>query len=182
MALLVEYNSYLKPVTNGDLQLMYTWRNKLDIRKFMFNDNKIEWKSHVNWFNSFRDDGKNDIRIFIENSKPRGVVQINKIDANHQTAEWGFYIGDGYKSGLGTLLAYHALNYIFEELNIRKLSAQVLSSNEKSLRFHNKIGFVHEGILQKQIIRDQKFIDVHLYALFNQDWKHNKIKLMEDYS
>lgn len=177
-----EYNSYIRNVTKADLQMIYTWRNKPEIRNLMFNDNKIEWGTHVNWFDSLKCDEKNDLKLFVEDNEPRGIVQINKINCIHQTAEWGFYIGDAYKKGLGTLLAYHSLNYIFDELNIRKLSAQVLSVNQKSFRYHRKVGFSQEGKLQQQIVRNDKFIDVYLFAQFNRNWKQNKSKLMGGYT
>ncbi|MGJ9459587.1 UDP-4-amino-4,6-dideoxy-N-acetyl-beta-L-altrosamine N-acetyltransferase [Oceanobacillus sp. CF4.6] len=177
-----DFNSYLRPVTNDDLQLIYTWRNKSEIRKLMFSDNVIEWDRHVNWFNSINSDMKNEIKVFMEDNVPRGIVQVNQINTDYQTAEWGFYIGDSYKKGLGILLAYHSLNYIFNELSIRKLSAQVLSINEKSLRFHRKVGFLQEGLLKQQILRNEKFIDVHLYAQFKQNWEHNKVLLMEGFT
>lgn len=176
------YNSFLRPVTNDDLQLIFNWRNRIEIRKFMFNNKEIEWEEHLNWFNSLKNDENNIIKIFIEDGEPRGVVQVNKINTIDKTAEWGFYIGDGYKIGLGKTLAYHALNYIYNELNIRKLSAKVLSTNEKSLRFHQKIGFVKEGTLRQHITRDKKFLDIILFAQFNQSWKHNKTRLLEDYT
>lgn len=182
MTFLVEYNSYLRSVTDEDLELIYKWRNKPNIRKYMFNEKKIEWQSHLKWFSSIINDDNNKIKLFIENNEPRGIVQINRIDIVHETAEWGFYIGDSYKKGLGTLLAYHGLRYIFEDLSIRKLNAQVLSTNLTSLKFHEKIGFNQEGILQSQISREQELIDVYLYALFNDNWKNIKIKLLEDYS
>lgn len=169
-----ENSSYLRPITNDDLKLIFNWRNKPEIREYMFNNALIEWNTHLKWFDSLKSNTENDIKIFIEDSKPRGIVQFSKISKYHQTAEWGFYIGDSYRKGLGTLLAYHALNYIFNDLDIRKLSAQVLSTNEKSLRFHKKIGFIQEGVLRRQIIRDNKIIDVHLLAQFKQNWKNSE--------
>ncbi|WP_337017392.1 UDP-4-amino-4,6-dideoxy-N-acetyl-beta-L-altrosamine N-acetyltransferase [Oceanobacillus massiliensis] len=177
-----DFNSYLRPATDDDLQLIYTWRNKEEIRQLMFNDNVIEWDQHKNWFNLLKSDMKSEIRLFVENNLPRGIVQVNKINTDHQTAEWGFYIGDPYKKGLGTLLAYHSLNFIFNELNIRKLTAQVLSINNKSLTFHQKVGFLQEGLLKQQILRNEKYIDVHLYGQFKQNWEHNKVILMEGFT
>ncbi|WP_430790871.1 UDP-4-amino-4,6-dideoxy-N-acetyl-beta-L-altrosamine N-acetyltransferase [Virgibacillus flavescens] len=179
---MMEYNSYLRPVAYTDLELIYTWRNQEEIRSLMFQRDPIDWSTHVNWFSFLQKDEHNVIKLFVEDNEPRGVVQVNNINRNDQTAEWGFYIGDQYKKGLGTLLAYHALHFIFQELQIRKLTAQVLSTNPKSINFHSKIGFEQEGILRKQIKRDKQFIDVHLFAQFEHDWERNKLKLMEGYN
>ncbi|TFE03935.1 UDP-4-amino-4,6-dideoxy-N-acetyl-beta-L-altrosamine N-acetyltransferase [Jeotgalibacillus salarius] len=179
---MLEFNSYLRSVTEEDLQLIYTWRNSPEIRQLMFNNEEIEWNSHIKWFDYLDSDENSEIKIFIEDKKPRGIVQINKINTYHQTAEWGFYIGDRYKKGLGSLLAYHALNYIFDELNIRKLSAQVLSINDISLKYHNKIGFKQEGLLFQHILREDKLIDVYLFAQFKKNWKYNKQVLLEAFT
>ncbi|RCW77358.1 UDP-4-amino-4,6-dideoxy-N-acetyl-beta-L-altrosamine N-acetyltransferase [Saliterribacillus persicus] len=173
--------SYLRPVTKDDLEIILTWRNKPEIRNLMFNDREIEWENHLKWFESLTNKETDVIKLFVESNEPRGVVQLNKIDKLHGTAEWGFYIGDAYRKGLGTLLAYHALNYIFDELKIRKLSAQVLDLNEKSLEFHRKLGFKQEGILQEQIWRNDRYIDVFLFAQFNYHWNQNKSRLAEGY-
>lgn len=182
MSRMMEYNSYLRPVTKSDLELIYKWRNKEEIRTLMFHRDPIDWNSHVDWFSSLQKDENNKIRLFVEDNEPRGIVQVNKINTNDQTAEWGFYLGNPYKKGLGTLLAYHALNFIFYDLQIRKLTAKVLSTNPKSVNFHHKIGFNQEGILREQIIRDTHHIDVHLFAQFEHNWGLNKTRLMEGYS
>ena len=67
-------------------------------------------------------------------------------------------------------MEFFALEFFFERKNIRKLSCQVLSNNPTVMALHEKFGFEKEGVLKKHIKREDAYLDVHLFALFETDW------------
>ena len=93
------------------------------------------------------------------------------MNPDNLTCDWGFYIGEQTApKGLGTVLGYKALEYIFEQLKMRKVCAEVLDYNEASIHFHKKLGFIEEGRLQEHVFKDGAYHDVILMGMFAENW------------
>ncbi|MGD6894409.1 UDP-4-amino-4,6-dideoxy-N-acetyl-beta-L-altrosamine N-acetyltransferase [Bacillus infantis] len=164
----------LKNISEDDLQTILDWRNNESIRKVMYNSKIISKEEHVNWYKGIKVSKTNLSKIFYYDNIPYGVLNINKVDRTNSKCEWGFYIGVNHApKGIGTILGYTSLNYIFGELSIRKLCAEVLSFNDKSVKFHQKLGFSQEGLLRKQIFKYDRYYDLHLFGLFREEWEKN---------
>ena len=169
----------LRDIREKDLMLILNWRNREAIRKVMYNGNTISIEEHLQWFKRLEKDDASISKIFSYNQVDYGVLNIKKINRINNNCEWGFYIGEqNTLRGLGTILGFTALNYIFNELSIRKLSAEVLSINEQSISFHEKMGFVKEGVLRKHIKKDKDYIDISLYSLFKEEWENYSINII----
>lgn len=167
----------LRNVQNGDLEKLFYWRNRLFIRSVMFNTKIIEWDQHIAWYNSITLSDNKCTKIFSIKDVDYGVVSLIDIEKNNKCA-WGFYIGNEFApKGTGLLLGYTALEYIFVELNMRKLCAEIIESNIVSQKFHEKLGFKLDGILRKHIERDEHHEDVYVYSLFNEEWKQKSIEI-----
>jgi len=67
-----------------------------------------------------------------------------------------------------------ALRYVFDDLKLNKLCGEVLSSNGKSIRLHQRLGFSIEGVLREHHRVDGKFEDVHLFGLLRDEWRRAK--------
>ncbi|WP_078378903.1 UDP-4-amino-4,6-dideoxy-N-acetyl-beta-L-altrosamine N-acetyltransferase [Sutcliffiella halmapala] len=168
----------LRDIRENDLEKILQWRNQKSIRKFMYNSNIISMDEHTQWFLKIKNSKIAQSKIFYYNQVPCGILNIIEIDYINNKCKWGFYIGpNNALKGMGTILGFVSLNYIFNELSIRKLSAEVLSINKKSAIFHQKLGFVREGKLRKNIIKDGEYIDVLLYGLLEEEWKEHSEKI-----
>ena len=170
----------LKRITVEDLPMLYEWRNQTSIRKVMINSDLISWKEHVTWYNKYKENENSRTMIFYYENIPYGVLNVQGIDYSNQRCEWGFYVGDlSAPRGIGTILGYASLNYIFEEIGMRKVSAEVLDYNDKSLGLHKKLGFIKEGLLREHIIKNEKSIDVILYGIFKEEWQKRRKTIVE---
>ena len=168
----------LKDIKENDLKLILDWRNQELIRKVMFNSGIILMDQHVEWFNRLKQSTTEISKIFYYNQVPYGVLNINQIDRINNNCKWGFYIGtSNAPRGMGKILGFTSLNYIFKGLSIRKLSAEVLSINEKSANFHQMLGFTREGVLHKHIIKDDFYVDILLYRLFKEEWEEHALNI-----
>ncbi|EON70441.1 UDP-4-amino-4,6-dideoxy-N-acetyl-beta-L-altrosamine N-acetyltransferase [Lysinibacillus sphaericus] len=170
----------LRNVNLDDVKKIFDWRNQLFIRSKMFNSDEIPFERHLEWYNSFATNNNRIAKIFSFNRVDYGVLNISAIDEKLESCEWGFYIGDEQApKGTGLLLGYTSLEYIFEDLKMRKICAQVIESNQISRKFHEKLGFKLDGILRKHIKRDKHYEDVYVYSLFIEEWQEisGKIKV-----
>lgn len=158
-------------LTQNHKELIFNWRNEPFIRSVMFNSEIIKWENHLKWFNSLAQNENQFVKILSYDNVPYGVANFSIADLNNSVGEWGFYIGEkDAPKGMGKALAYMMLNFLFDELNIRKVCAEVIDYNEVSLKFHEKVGFKSEGILRKQIYKNDRYCDVHLFSIFKEEW------------
>jgi UDP-2,4-diacetamido-2,4,6-trideoxy-beta-L-altropyranose hydrolase/UDP-4-amino-4,6-dideoxy-N-acetyl-beta-L-altrosamine N-acetyltransferase len=161
----------LREIKEEDIELLYMWRNQSFIRENMFYHLEIKWEEHCNWFYHKRYNDNFHARIFEYSGEPIGFVsfQVNEMD---NSAQWGFYIGRKNSSrGMGTLLGKLALNFGFTSLELTKVIGEVLPFNEKSLRFHDRLGFYLEEIIKDRYERDGEHYDVFVYGLTKENWK-----------
>jgi len=174
----IKERAMLKDIDENDLPFLLNWRNQESIREVMFNSNMILWAQHNQWFNKLQKNDSAISKIFYFDNIPYGVLNITQIDLVNNTCEWGFYIGSlTAPKGIGTILGYTALNYIFQELHVRKLFAQVFDFNDKSINFHNKMGFTQEGKLRAHILKNGQYIDVFLYGFLSSEWEEQSLIL-----
>lgn len=167
----------LKEISDNDLPLVLSWRNQEKIKNVMINDKNVSWDEHLSWYENQKENVNLIVLLFYLDDKPLGLVNF-RVDRLNEKCEWGFYIGaQDAPRGAGTLMGYAALNYLFYQLKVRKVCAEVLEHNIKSLTFHDKLGFSHEGKLVKHLKKNNQFIDVHLLGLFKEQWEQKQDKI-----
>ncbi|KGE18056.1 UDP-4-amino-4,6-dideoxy-N-acetyl-beta-L-altrosamine N-acetyltransferase [Paenibacillus wynnii] len=175
-------NDYkLENLSQGEINLVLEWRNADHIRPFMNHDDLIPLEDHYRWLEAVEKDASKLVKLCFYKEKPIGLVNFSQIDPKNKTCEWGFYIGDKTSPrGSGKIMGILALDYIFKERKMRKCCAQILDFNRKSLSYHQKLGFAEEGRLVKQILKNNKYVDVVLMGVFNEQWEKQSEFLKEE--
>jgi len=180
MPVLSDYR--LRVFHESDLKQVLKWRNSERIRQCMYSDHVISWEEHVNWFHRLQKDPAAEFLIFEFQTRPAGVVSFSNINSTHKRCSWGFYLGEtDLPKGSGVALGYLGLHYGFEKIGCRKICGEVLASNEASVRFHRKLGFVQEGRFEKHVYKHGQFEDVLSFACFYEDWVKNKEMIRKEY-
>lgn len=168
--------------TEVHVELIYNWRNQPFIREVMYDSEPIKWENHLNWFQNILTNEQKVVKILYYKEIPYGLANFQMTDASANVGEWGFYIGEQQApKGMGTVLAYEMLEFLFKELNVRKVCAKVIDYNEVSLHFHKKVGFIQEGVLRKHILKNERYCDVHVFSIFKEEWLKRKIALEKIY-
>lgn len=164
-------NDYtLEDLGQKELKLVLEWRNAAHIRPFMNHDDCIPLEDHYRWFESVEKDAGKLVKLCFYKEYPIGLVNFSQIDPRNKTCEWGLYIGDkACPRGSGKIMGILALDLIFRHM--RKVTAQILDFNSRSLSYHQKLGFTEEGRLVKQILKNNKYADVVLMSIFKEQWE-----------
>lgn len=170
-----------KDITTVDKKLqleVLEWRNHIDIRKNMYTDTTIAIKTHELWLKSLIDNQVTKVYIAYKDDNPIGIVSITNIKYLHQSSDWAFYLNPKFlqSKGLGVLLEYHFLNFIFDNFNIEKLNCEVIETNQSVVNLHKKFSFKQEGIRRKNIIKDGRRVDVYLLGILKEEWYQIKNK------
>ncbi len=168
----------LRPMTAGDLDMVFTWRNRDTVREAMFTDHPISREEHAGWFAGLAGIEPFPVHIFLQQNHPVGVVTVTSVHQPSRRCSWGFYLGvDDLPPGSGKRLGFTALEYLVEGLRMRKICAEVLSSNQASLGLHRFLGFREEGLLVSHHNKGGMFKDVVLLAIFDADWRMRRGEL-----
>lgn len=159
----------LRPMQESDLELVLNWRNHIDVRQYMYTQHEISLTEHTNWFNKVSKNNNYNLLIFEVNNEPLGFVNIHQI-AQGGLADWGFYTSPDAPKGIGSKLGKQALDYAFNTLQLHKLCGQALDFNETSRKFHKRLGFKKEGVLEQHHFDGQKYYDVICFGLLASEY------------
>jgi len=93
-----------------------------------------------------------------------------RMEAAHQRAELGYWIGTPYWGhGYATEATAAVLQYGFDTLGLQRIYASLFSGNLASSRVLQKIGMRHEGRLRGHIFKWEKFYDLECYGMLKSD-------------
>lgn len=162
-------NYRIRSMSDQDLNMVLAWRNHSSVRKNMYTTNKISKKDHQKWFLNTSAQTDKHLLIFENQDIPVGFVQLHEINAGG-IADWGFYTAPDAPRGTGTALGKAALAYAFQNLSLHKIAGQVLGFNKKSIGFHFKLGFMHEGTLVDHHFDGEKYHDVWHFGMCVSNW------------
>jgi len=97
-----------------------------------------------------------------------GVFKILNIDWQNRKAEAGWDIYKEYRGkGYGKKIVEAGLDYAFKMLNLRRLDAQILCTNEASIKCAKHAGFIQEGLQKQAIVKNGEYIDNLLFGVMN---------------
>ena len=124
------------------------------------NDNDI-WLAAL-----YSEDSNPSDRIYFANVH---IAPINWID---RRCTFGRLIGDPSirGKGLGTLLTKSIVNYCFTSLNMYKVTAGCLSTNQAAIKSNLKAGMTQEAILKRDRFYNKEYVDSYLFAAWNDNW------------
>ena len=92
-----------------------------------------------------------------------GSVGLDKIE-DHK-AEIGYWLAEKHWSkGIITEAVRLITKFGFEELKLRRIYAYVFPFNKASMRVLEKADYKFEGIIRKDVKKDNKFMDDYLFA------------------
>jgi len=99
--------------------------------------------------------------------QPIGSIGIFRKDNIHRrTAELGYYVAEPYwGKGAGTTAVKKACDLVFANTDILRIFAEPFSVNAASCRILEKAGFVFEGPLRKNALKNGVILDMKMYAL-----------------
>jgi len=110
------------------------WKNHKDIRKWMYNKNKISLENHLKFIDSLKDD---KLRLYFKVDN-LGVINY-KIKNSY--AEIGLH-KNPTKTKVGNVLMQKLIEYGFNELKLNKLLLYVYEDNLNAINLYKKFGFI----------------------------------------
>lgn len=163
----------LRPVLEEDVPLMLRWMNDQNVTQYLRAYLPMTEAGEKEWFANYHKRQPNDIILMlVVDGKPIGVMGLHRISFKDGTATTGAYIGESeyWGNGHGSEAKMLLLNYAFNELNLRKITSNVIAFNERSYKYSIKCGYKEEARLKDQIFTQGKYWDEIILAVFKEDW------------
>lgn len=164
--------SQIRRMVHADLEQVLAWRNHPDVRRYMYTQHEITLDEHQRWFERSLPDPKKHLLVFEVNHQPLGFVNFNDMGIGG-IADWGFYAAPDAPKGSGRQLGRAALSHAFIQLKLHKVNGQALAYNERSIQFHQSLGFQQEGILRDQHFDGERYHHVICFGLLGHEWQPN---------
>jgi diamine N-acetyltransferase len=144
----------LRLITEADLDMTMSWRNRDDVRRWFKNSELIAPEQHRAWYSRYaiRDD---DFLFVVEaQGRPVGQASVYGIRWAESSAEIGRFVvapearGRGYIGRACTEL----LRFCGETLKLKHLFLEVKENNDRAIRIYARNGF-HEQAKAEGMIR-----------------------------
>lgn len=93
------------------------------------------------------------------------VGRVGLEEIRGHKAEISFWLAEKYwEKGIMTETVKLVTKFGFNKLKLRRIAGYVFSFNKVSMSVLEKAGYKFEGILRKQVKKDNKFIDDYIFA------------------
>jgi RimJ/RimL family protein N-acetyltransferase len=101
-----------------------------------------------------------------------GYCTLSHIDPIHRSCEIGIVIGEKqyWNQGVGASAVTHLTTLAFTVYHLHRVYAVIHGDNIASRRCFEKVGFKHEGRWRDARYVNGAFIDLHYYAVLEQEW------------
>jgi UDP-4-amino-4,6-dideoxy-N-acetyl-beta-L-altrosamine N-acetyltransferase len=161
----------LRNLEGADKDRLLGWRNRADVRRWMYTDHLISPAEHERWFTGALQDPNRRYWMVELEGRPVGLASV-EIAAVHRRATWGWYLGepDARGRGVGAYAQYCGIETVFDELGLNKLWSEVLADNEGAWRLHEAFGFKREALFRAHVWKGGMAHDVVGLGLLADDW------------
>lgn len=162
-------NQRVRRMCTADLKRVLEWRNHPDVRSYMYSQHEISLAEHTRWFEIASSDPDRHLLLFEIDATPLGFTNLYR-KAPGGIADWGFYVAPDAPKGTGRALGAAVLRYAFADVGLHKVCGEALAYNERSIRFHQALGFRQEGILRQQHFDGRNYHDIACFGLLANEW------------
>ncbi|NLL77372.1 MAG: GNAT family N-acetyltransferase [Clostridiales bacterium] len=129
-------------------------------------------KDAIDFIQAMLNSDKNNTFAFAitVNNKAVGSIGVFRKDNIHsRTAEMGYYLAEPlWGNGLGSAAVKKVCDYIFMNTDIIRIYAEPFAYNVASCRVLEKSGFVCEGTLRSNAVKNGQIVNMKMYSLIKE--------------
>ncbi|PKV44582.1 ribosomal-protein-serine acetyltransferase [Janthinobacterium sp. 61] len=101
-----------------------------------------------------------------------GSIRLKETDTADRKASIGYYVGRQFQGrGIASAAVRAVLAHAFGVLQLNRIALQCAAGNHASMALAGRLGFAHEGVLRQAEWLNGVFVDLHVYALLQADFR-----------
>ncbi|QED49399.1 GNAT family N-acetyltransferase [Cytobacillus dafuensis] len=107
-----------------------------------------------------------------EVNKLVGIIELMDFNQKVNMVTLGYYLAeDNWGKGIASESVRMVVKFLFEEVNMNRIQAEVMPANEISKKVLLKNGFMKEGLLRQATIWSGKgVVDLEIYSILKEDY------------
>ncbi len=167
----------LRAIERADLPTIVTWLNDPDVRDQLAAYLPMSMAAEERWFEKLPERPREQQPLAIEVQSAEtwklvGTCGLHDLDWRTRSAELGIMIGEKreWNKGYGTQAVALLVQFVFETLNLHRVSLYVYADNARAIRAYEKAGFVLEGRLRDGEFRHGVYRDVLMMSILRPEW------------
>jgi RimJ/RimL family protein N-acetyltransferase len=168
------------PVLPDDMGALYLWFNDVEAAKLDFPYVPVDGIAFKAWVEKqARSEGEYLFAIRRLQELPLiGYGLIRNVHPIHRSAEIGIRIGRETDRGKGYGASALRLmtDYVFDTLNLNRLSLSVRADNLRAIAAYEQAGFVTEGTLRQANYLNGAWVDMTIMAILKSEWRPNNVQ------
>jgi RimJ/RimL family protein N-acetyltransferase len=164
----------IRPIQKEDLKTRVEWINHPSVINNMYFDYPITIEDTTRWFNSLsRRENRVDMVAIDNEGLLVGMFGLTNINNKNLNAEFHIFINPITQGkGFGKALIKWTVNFGFLKKGLNKIYLLTDRENLQAFSLYRKIGFVEEGVLREQSVRDGTFVDRYFMGILKRDWEN----------
>lgn len=105
-----------------------------------------------------------------------GIIEAFDLNQKVNMATIGYFLSESqWGKGIATEAVHRLLDFLFTDVNVNRIQAEVMPPNEISKKVLLKNGFVYEGTLRQATLWSGKgIVDLEIYSILKVEWKDLK--------
>lgn len=165
----------LREFHNSDVETIFEWKNNSNFNRCMFFQPDISKDEYFNWVSSLNPEDSKCLMIETDGSIV-GIAHLYDLNKSKYRAMLEFYTIESIEDDIKQSIEEALLSFSFNNLNLFKLSSEVLSDNLSVINLHRRFGFSIEGIFKNHFeIAPNKTSGVYRLAISKQEWEKSLI-------
>ncbi len=167
-----------------DIPYKVRWINDDENNQFLHYDLPLREDKTLVWFNSIKDRTDRVDYTIICNDEPVGLIGLLHIDNKNRKAEYYIALGgtEHRGKGIAAIASDLLIRKSYHTYNLNKIYLYTEVDNESAQNLFKRIGFIEEGLLKEDLIREGIKVDRFVYGLLvNEYIKKRKHKNVNKY-
>lgn len=157
----------------SDLDTFYEWETRPEVTEF-FSISKDQSREDVynKYFKDLEDPGAEQFTICMkEDGRPIGRIVMADIIKGWKGEVWRIYIADTAlrNRGYGRQALKAIMDHCFNDLGLERLYLDHYTGNPAGFLYRS-MGFLEEGVLRKNCMKDGVMHDVHLMSMLKEEY------------
>jgi RimJ/RimL family protein N-acetyltransferase len=147
------------------------WRTDPEVHQFLRPGLRTVEAVHA-WYDTYFSREENRLFALYYQENLIGYGTLERLDVQHRSGEIGLVIGEKpyWKQGIGSAAVKALTDMAFKVYHMHRVFAVIHDGNRASMHGFAQAGFRHEGRLREARYVHGHFIDLHYYAVLEEEW------------
>jgi RimJ/RimL family protein N-acetyltransferase len=121
------------------------------------------------------------IRALDDPGRHLGNISVWHTSRRERSGEIGYWIRtSATRSGVATEAGARMVQTVFEELRLHRVTLRIAVGNRASERVAEKLGFIQEGVLRREVLVRGEWVDHSLWALLDEEYATEKERYVKE--